>query len=90
MLRYRSILLAATALMAHGGVLAQEAPADVRQGAAMAADGQAIVVTARRREEALQDVPISITAVSGESLAQSGVSDALGFQSRIPSLSLSN
>ncbi len=35
-------------------------------------------------------MPISITAVSGESLARSGVSDALALQSRVPSLSLTN
>ena len=76
----RSALLAATA------VAAQE-PAPQATSAAASQD---IIVTARRREEALQDVPISITAVSGESLARSGVSDALALQSRVPSLSLTN
>lgn len=32
-----------------------------------------IVVTARRREEKLQDVPVAVTALSGEQLAQRGV-----------------
>jgi iron complex outermembrane recepter protein len=32
-----------------------------------------VVVTARRREESLQDVPISVTAVSGEQLLAQGV-----------------
>ncbi|MEM7280221.1 MAG: TonB-dependent receptor [Pseudomonadota bacterium] len=36
-----------------------------------------IVVTAQKREESLQDVPISITAVSGETLENNGV---IGFQ----------
>jgi iron complex outermembrane recepter protein len=35
-----------------------------------------IVVTARRREENLQDTPISITALTGEELAASGAKDA--------------
>ncbi len=47
-----------------------------------------IVVTARRREERIQDVPISITAVSGESLVERGVTDAFGLQSQTPSLSV--
>ncbi len=35
-----------------------------------------IVVTARRREENLQDTPISVTALTGEELAASGAKDA--------------
>jgi len=93
MLRYGSVLLAVTTLLAQAGAWAQEVQPEPRPEPRLApgaVDGQAIVVTARRREEALQDVPISITAVSGEALTQSGISDALGFQSRIPSLSLAN
>ena len=35
-----------------------------------------IVVTAQRRSERLTDVPISITALSGDQLASAGVRDA--------------
>src|SRR5438876_3653507 len=41
-----------------------------------AADTQAletVVVTARRREENLQQVPLAVTAVSGEALEQKGI-----------------
>ncbi|MCP6768658.1 TonB-dependent receptor plug domain-containing protein, partial [Klebsiella pneumoniae] len=55
-----------------------------------ASDGGDIVVTARRREEALQDVPISVSALSGEQLAQAGVTDVQGLQYRTPSLSLTS
>lgn len=48
-----------------------------------------IIVTARRRNENLQDVPISITAVSGKALAARGVRDALDLQYQTPSLSVS-
>ncbi|QOT73331.1 TonB-dependent receptor [Sphingobium fuliginis] len=85
MTMFRSALLAATSLFATAAAAQDAAPQD--SGMAQASD---IIVTARRREEALQDVPISITAVSGDSLARSGVSDALGLQSRVPSLSLTN
>jgi iron complex outermembrane recepter protein len=47
-----------------------------------------IIVTARRRDENLQDVPISITVVSGEQLTSRGVSDSLDLQYQTPSLSV--
>ncbi|AEG51218.1 TonB-dependent receptor [Sphingobium chlorophenolicum L-1] len=49
-----------------------------------------IVVTARRRDEALQDVPISVSAISGEQLSRSGVTDVQGLQYRTPSLSITS
>lgn len=84
---YRSILLAAVSLVATVA-LAQENIAASQPEGVRTGFGDDIIVTARRREEALQDVPISITAVSGDSLAQSGVNDAAALQTRIPSLSI--
>ena len=40
---------------------------------------QEVVVTASRRAVSAQDLPISITAVSGEMLAQAGVQDMAGL-----------
>lgn len=85
MTMFRFALLAATSLIATAAAAQDAAPQE--SGVSQSPD---IIVTARRREEALQDVPISITAVSGESLARSGVNDALALQSRVPSLSLTN
>ncbi len=47
-----------------------------------------IVVTAQRREENLQDVPLSVTAVTGDRLAaiQAGGVDIRGISGRVPSL----
>jgi iron complex outermembrane recepter protein len=47
-----------------------------------------IIVTAQRREENLQDVPISITTLGGEKLdaIQSGGVDIRGLSGRVPSL----
>lgn len=47
-----------------------------------------IVVTAQRREENLQDVPLSVSALSGEKLdaIQAGGVDIRGLSGRVPSL----
>ena len=45
-----------------------------------------IVVTAQRREERAQDVPITITAVSGEGLRERGVTSLQDMQASVPSL----
>ena len=84
---YKMFLLAAAAWMPELAV-AQTGGQAPQAGGGM--DNSDIIVTARRREETLQDVPISITAVSGEALARSGVSDALALQTRVPSLSITN
>ena len=47
-----------------------------------------IVVTAQRRDQSVQDVPISITAVSGETLRESGIRDARDLTLLVPSLSM--
>src|SRR6266702_6373427 len=46
-----------------------------------------IVVTANRREENQQKVPIAISAVTAESAAQMGLTDAQSFAEAIPGLS---
>lgn len=48
-----------------------------------------LIVTAQRRAENIQDVPISMTAVSGESLVKSGVVTVEGLQRLAPGLSIS-
>lgn len=47
-----------------------------------------IVVTARRREESLQDVPVAVTAVSGEQLEARGAVDITELARTTPSLTL--
>ena len=47
-----------------------------------------IIVTARRRDENIQDVPISITVLSGQALTQRGVTDAMTLQNVVPSLAI--
>lgn len=43
-----------------------------------------VVVTARKREESLQDVPISVQALSGESIAEQGLFDIGALAPYIP------
>ena len=80
-------------LAATCAVLFVSAPAFAQDAASPQTDGVStgdIVVTARRRDEALQDVPISVSAISGEQLSRSGVTDVQGLQYRTPSLSITS
>ena len=47
-----------------------------------------IVVTARRREESLQDVPVAVTAFSGEELAKNGTLELTELAEDVPNLTL--
>src|SRR3546814_1672699 len=47
-----------------------------------------IIVTASKREERLQDVPASITAISGDTLARIGAQSFRDYASLTPGLSL--
>ncbi|MFK8030265.1 MAG: TonB-dependent receptor [Gammaproteobacteria bacterium] len=48
-----------------------------------------VFVTAQKRTESLQDVPISITAVSGEEIVRSGLGNMDALQGRIPNFQIS-
>jgi iron complex outermembrane recepter protein len=47
-----------------------------------------ITVTARRREETLQDVPVSVTAFTADTLSKLGLSDISALQTTIPNTTL--
>ena len=49
-----------------------------------------IVVTAQKREEALQDVPIVVTALSQEALQDAGVRDIKDLQMLVPGLTVTS
>lgn len=70
-------------------IIGSSAPAAFaqEQGAADETAPNDIVVTARKRNETLQDIPISITALSGDTLARSGADDFAKFSKAVPSLS---
>ncbi len=79
--------LALAAALCSGGIAA---PAMAQDGAA-SEDGLAdIIVTAQRRAENLQDVPISIATVSGQTLEaiSGGGADIRALSGRVPSLNI--
>lgn len=57
---------------------------------ASASEGEAIVVTARRREETLQSVPAAVTAVTQETLTRSGATNLADVARLTPGLSLNS
>jgi outer membrane receptor protein involved in Fe transport len=63
------------------GAPAANAQQDV-QGAVL----EEIIVTAQKREESLQDVPISVNAVSGEKLAEAGIVRLDDLRAYVPNL----
>lgn len=81
-------LMAATAfaLFAAAPALAQEATAPNDTTAQDYDNANDIVVTATRRNETVQDVPIAITAVGAELLENAGVQDIRGLEQLAPSL----
>jgi iron complex outermembrane receptor protein len=83
---------------APGAVLAEEPVQDGAVGAggtaepvaASAPDGNVakVVVSARRRLESLQDVPVSVTALSADQLSRQGVPDIAALTNVLPNTTL--
>ena len=48
-----------------------------------------VVVTARRKTESLQDVPLSVSAMGAEKLEQAGIDTAFDIQGNTPSFTIS-
>ena len=89
----KSVLTSRALLMAGGAlVVGLVSPAVAQNSAAEAANedegGNTIIVTARRREERLIDVPISISAVTGEQLEQQGVLEITQVAQQVPNITL--
>lgn len=77
--RHLAVGASLVALMATPALAENEAPASPPADAssAGAVQGGDIIVTAQRRSERLRDVPISITAVTAETLSKAGISNTL-------------
>jgi iron complex outermembrane receptor protein len=73
-------IAACVAALSHTTAVAQDAPA--------AGVLQEITVTARRREESIQDVPIAVTAITGDALDRTGATDIAELAQLVPSVTL--
>jgi iron complex outermembrane receptor protein len=66
----------------------EQQSAQQQQDAQRANSGTDIVVTARRREERLQDVPIAVTAITPDSLERQNIVDVSQLSTQAPSLTI--
>ena len=88
-LKYISVAIA-TLFAAAGTVSAQQTPATSPASAKADASEKidTVTVTARRREELLQDVPGAVSAFSGAALEKSGIPDITGLANWVPNTTL--
>ena len=99
----RTLWLALLALGAVAPAWAQTAPADPAAAPAAQTEEQKaqtaeadqlpqtsdeIIVTARKREENVQEVPVAITVLTGEALEENAAPDIAEIQSQVPNLSI--
>ena len=93
---HRAIGLALIGLLVLAGApaLAQEAEAEAEEAmteeeeAQLLQESDVIVVTARKREENVQEVPVAITVLTGEVLEDRGAFDISEIQASVPNLSI--
>lgn len=76
-----TLLAVSTILSSAGTAFAQDAQDD--------ADMDVIIVTAQKREQTLQEVPIAITALSAADLEAARIEDTLDLQFNVPNVLLS-
>ena len=76
----RIVLGTAISLAYASGALAAEAAAEPTTGL------QEVIVTAQRRAEAIQDVPLSITALNAQALENRAATSFLDYASEVPGL----
>lgn len=60
------------------------------QEAAEPQNNDEIVVTAQRREQSLLDVPLAVTAIGGDALAEKGISNSAGLAAAVPNLQINS
>jgi len=86
----KTALLCRASLIASAFVGFAATPVQAQDAQASAeADSGEIIVTARRREESLIDVPVAITALSGDRLASIGAVDITALAEQVPNVTLS-
>jgi iron complex outermembrane recepter protein len=83
----RALLLVLIGLTQAPAALAQDSE---QSGEEEAATLDSIIVTAQKREEALQDVPVVVTALSQQILQDNGVRDIKDLQTVVPGLTVTS
>src|SRR5688572_930777 len=87
--RIRALHAAVAVALSQSVVLALPAQAQSNPPSASGATTtESIVVTARRREELIQDVPVSVSAFSGQQIEQAGIQDVTGLADLTPNTTL--
>ena len=84
MSRKFALLAGFSALALVQPVYAQEAPADTADGGGL----EEIVVTAQKREQNMQSVPVSVTALSSEAIANNRLADFADLTRAAPSMTI--
>ncbi len=67
---------------------AQDAAANEAEAAAALADDNVIIVQARRQNESLQEVPVTVTAIGGDTLQRFNIDQVADVTSRVPTLNV--
>ena len=90
--RHSQVVLAIAMLAAWSASAQQAAPAATgsAQAAADGSNAQRVEVTALKARQSLQEVAASVTALTAEDLARSGLVNAADLQQKVPGLSLSS
>lgn len=82
----RSLVLLAAGYASYGAPVQAQEPVGERQLVAL----EEVVVTARRREELLQDIPLAVTALSSEFLRDQNITRVEDLGIHVPSLRISS
>ena len=90
-MKRKALSVAAATLFAAVGAHSQQAPAAAASAPGARAEGaksDVVTVTARRREELIQDVPGAVTAISGAALEKAGIPDITALSDFTPNTTL--
>jgi iron complex outermembrane recepter protein len=82
----RTAMLSTISVASFGLGTVAYAQDEAPQAEEAAADENVIIVTATKREQTLQDVPISVSVTSAETIERAQVRDLLDLQTLVPSL----
>jgi len=86
--RSAAALLVASGTVAGSGISQAQTVTAPASTEASNAEPSTVLVTARRREESLQDVPVSVTAYSAEQLSKTAVPDIIGLVQSLPNTTM--